>query len=188
MYIDVFINGTYSNTITRVGNASATYTVLTQQNVDGLNSVVTVKVRASENITYNANMTYEQTYNVIVSGTVSTNTTTYTTTSANQTFSGNVDLATLAPEIKVADFVSVIIKEFNLTCFGTSKDNFTLQPLDEWYNEGAIVDITKYTDIDSIDVDRIKLYKKISFKYQESECFMNKNFKSLYFRDYGNTN
>ena len=188
MYIDVFINGTYSNTITRVGNASATYTVLNQQNVDGLNSVVIVKVRASENITYNANMTYEQTYNVIVSGTVSTNTTTYTTTSANQTFSGNVDLATLAPEIKVADFVSGIIKEFNLTCFGTSVNNFTLQPLDEWYNSGAIVDITKYTDIDSIDVDRIKLYKKISFKYLESESFMNKNFKSLYFRDYGNTN
>ena len=188
MYIDVFINGTYSNTITRVGNASATYTVLNQQNVDGLNSVVIVKVRASENITYNANMTYEQTYNVIVSGTVSTNTTTYTTTSANQTFSGKVDLATLAPEIKVADFVSGIIKEFNLTCFGTSVNNFTLQPLDEWYNSGAIVDITKYTDIDSIDVDRIKLYKKISFKYLESESFMNKNFKSLYFRDYGNTN
>ena len=188
MYIDVFINGTYSNTITRVGNASATYTVLTQQNIPGLNSVVIVKVRASENITYNANMTYEQTYNVIVSGTVSTNTTTYTTTSANQTFSGNVDLATLAPEIKVADFVSGIIKEFNLTCFGTSVNNFTLQPLDEWYNSGAIVDITKYTDIDSIDVDRIKLYKKISFKYLESESFMNKNFKSLYFRDYGNTN
>jgi hypothetical protein len=188
MYIDVFINGTYSNTITRVGNAAATYTVLNQQNVDGLNSVVIVKVRASENITYNANMTYEQTYNVIVSGTVSTNTTTYTTTSANQTFSGNVDLATLAPEIKVADFVSGIIKEFNLTCFGTSVNNFTLQPLDEWYNSGAIVDITKYTDIDSIDVDRIKLYKKISFKYLESESFMNKNFKSLYFRDYGNTN
>jgi hypothetical protein len=133
-------------------------------------------------------MTYEQTYNVIVSGTVSTNTTTYTTTSANQTFSGNVDLATLAPEIKVADFVSGIIKEFNLTCFGTSVNNFTLQPLDEWYNSGAIIDITKYTDIDSIDVDRIKLYKKISFKYLESESFMNKNFKSLYFRDYGNTN
>jgi hypothetical protein len=44
MYIDVFINGTYSNTITRVGNASATYTVLTQQNIPGLNSVVIVKV------------------------------------------------------------------------------------------------------------------------------------------------
>jgi hypothetical protein len=188
MFIDVFVNGTYSNTVTRVGNASATYNVLNQQNTSGLDSIVTVKVRANENITYNANMTYEQTYNVIVGGTVSTNTTTYTTTSANQTFSGNVDLATLAPEIKVGDFLSGIIREFNLTCFGTSVDNFTLQPLDEWYNTGAIVDITEYTDIDSIDVDRIKLYKKISFKYQESESFMNKNFKSLYFRDYGNTN
>ena len=188
MFIDVFVNGTYSNTVTRVGNTAATYNVLNQQNTSGLDSIVTVKVRANENITYNANMTYEQTYNVIVGGTVSTNTTTYTTTSANQTFSGNVDLATLAPEIKVADFLSGIIREFNLTCFGTSVDNFTLQPLDEWYNSGAIVDITEHTDIDSIDVDRIKLYKKISFRYQESESFMNKNFKSLFFRDYGNTN
>ena len=188
MFIDVFVNGTYSNTVTRVGNASATYNVLNQQNTSGLDSIVTVKVRANENITYNANMTYEQTYNVIVGGTVSTNTTTYTTTSANQTFSGNVDLATLAPEIKVADFLSGIIREFNLTCFGTSVDNFTLQPLDEWYNSGAIVDITEHTDIDSIDVDRIKLYKKIAFRYLESESFMNKNFKSLFFRDYGNTN
>jgi len=188
IFIDVFINGTYSNTVTKVGNAAATVEVLNQFNWEGLSSVVTVQIRASENITYNANLTYEQEFTQIVSGSLSTTSVQYTTTGTTQTFSGNVDLATLAPEIKVADFVLGIIKEFNLTCFGTSVDNFTLQPLDEWYNSGAIVDITKYTDIDSIDVDRIKLYKKISFKYLESESFMNKNFKSLYFRDYGNTN
>ena len=188
IFIDVFINGTYSNTVTKVGNAAATVEVLNQFNWEGLSSVITVQIRASENITYNANLTYEQEFTQIVSGSLSTTSVQYTTTGTTQTFSGDVDLATLAPEIKVADFVSGIIKEFNLTCFSTGKDNFTLQPLDEWYNEGAIVDITKYTDIDSIDVDRIKLYKKISFKYQESESFMNKNFKSLYFRDYGNTN
>ena len=188
MYIDVFVNGTYSNTITRVGNASATHTVLTQSNVDGLDSTVIIKIRASENITYNANITYRQNYNINLAGVITSGFQDYTTTGPNETFSGNVDLATLAPEIKVADFLSGIIKEFNLTCFGTSVDNFTLQPLDEWYNSGAIVDITEHTDIDSIDVDRIKLYKKISFRYQESESFMNKNFKSLFFRDYGNTN
>jgi hypothetical protein len=188
MYIDVFINGTYSNTVTRLGNANATHTVLTQGNVDGLDSTIIIKIRASENITYNANITYRQNYSINLAGVVTSGFQDYTTTAPNETFSGNVDLATLAPEIKVADFVSGIIKEFNLTCFGTSVNNFTLQPLDEWYNSGAIVDITKYTDIDSIDVDRIKLYKKISFKYLESESFMNKNFKSLYFRDYGNTN
>ena len=188
IFIDVFINGTYSNTVTKIGNATATVEVLRQQNVDGLNSVVTVQVRASENITFNANLTYEQKFIQTALGDLSNTSVQYTTTGSTQTFSGNVDLATLAPEIKVADFVSGIIKEFNLTCFATSVNNFTLQPLDEWYNSGAIVDITKYTDIDSIDVDRIKLYKKISFKYLESESFMNKNFKSLYFRDYGNTN
>jgi hypothetical protein len=188
-YIDVFVNGTYSNTVTGVGNATVTLEVLRQQNVDGLNSVVTVQIRASENITFNARFQYQQFYSYFnISDVVVVGSAVYTTTASTQTFSGNVDLATLAPEIKVADFVSGIIKEFNLTCFGTSVNNFTLQPLDEWYNSGAIVDITKYTDIDSIDVDRIKLYKKISFKYEESESFMNKNFKSLYFRDYGNTN
>ena len=188
-YIDIFVNGTYSNTVTGTGNATVTLEVLRQQNVDGLNSVITAQVRASENITFNARFQYQQFYSYYnISDVVVVGSAVYTTTATTQTFSGNLDLATLAPEIKVADFVSGIIKEFNLTCFSTGKDNFTLQPLDEWYNEGAIVDITKYTDIDSIDVDRIKLYKKISFKYQESESFMNKNFKSLYFRDYGNTN
>jgi len=188
-WIDIFINGTYSNTVTGFGNTTTTYTVLSQQNIDGLQSTITAQVRASENITFNARFGYIQKYNYYDAFDVVTfGQTTYSTTASTQTFSGNVDLATLAPEIKVGDFLSGIIKEFNLTCFGTSVDNFTLQPLDEWYNSGAIVDITEYTDIDSIDVDRIKLYKKISFKYQESESFMNKNFKSLYFRDYGNTN
>lgn len=187
-YIDIFVNGVYSNTVTGTGNATVSFVVLRQQNVEGLNSVITAQVRASENITFNARFIYQQNYNYYnPSNVIVTGNKVYTTTASTQTFSGNLDLTTLAPEIKVADFVSGIIKEFNLTCYSTSKDNFTLQPLDEWYNQGAIVDVTKYTDIESIDVDRIKLYKKISFKYQESESFMNKNFKSLYFRDYGNT-
>lgn len=187
-YIDIFVNGVYSNTVTGFGNATTTFNVLSQQNIDGLDSVITAQVRASENITFNARFEYTQTYNYYDAfDNVTAGQTNYTTTASTQTFVGNVDLATLAPEIKVADFVSGILKEFNLTCYSTSKDNFTLQPLDEWYSQGAIVDITKYTDIESIEVERIKLYKKIAFKYQESESFMNKNFKSLYFREYGNT-
>lgn len=188
-FIDVYQNGTFYATQTGVGTATKTISVAQLQNVPGLNSVFTIKVRSNENISFNCRFRYVQTYFYIDgSGNVIEQTQTYNTTASTQTFSGNVDLATLAPEIKVGDFLSGIIREFNLTCFGTSVDNFTLQPLDEWYNTGAIVDITEYTDIDSIDVERIKLYKKISFQYQESESFMNKNFKSLFFRDYGNTN
>ena len=188
-FIDIFQNGVFYTTVTGVGTATKTISVAQLQNVEGLNSVFTIQVRSNENISFNCRFRYVQTYFYIDNtGDAFESTQTYNTTASTQTFSGNVDLATLTPEIKVSDFVSGIIKEFNLTCYSTGKDIFTLQPLDEWYQEGAIVDITKHTDIDSIDVDRIKLYKKISFKYQESESFMNKNFKSLFFRDYGNTN
>lgn len=186
-FIDIYQNGVYYMTATGVGTATKTIAVAQLENVEGLNVVFTAKVRSTENISFNCRFRYVQSFVYLSGSDAIEGTNTYNTTASTQTFSGNVDLATLAPEIKVADFVSGIIKEFNLTCYSTSKDNFTLQPVDEWYNQGAIVDITKYTDIDSIDVDRIKLYKKISFKYQESESFMNKNFKSLYFRDYGNT-
>ena len=188
-YIDVFVNGTYSNTVTGVGNATVTLEVLRQQNTEGLSSIITVQIRASENITFNARFQYQQFYNYFdITDTVVVGSAVYTTTATTQTFSGNVDLATLAPDIKVSDFVNGLTKEFNLTCYSTDKNVFVLQPIDEWYNQGAIVDITEYTDIDSIDVDRIKLYKKISFKYQESESFLNRQFKSLFFREYGNTN
>lgn len=186
-FIDIYQNGVYYMTATGVGTATKTIAVAQLENVEGLNVVFTAKVRSTENISFNCRFRYVQSFVYLSGSDAIEGTNTYNTTASTQTFSGNVDLATLAPEIKVADFVSGIVKEFNLTCYSTSKDNFTLQPVDEWYQQGAIVDITKHTDIDSIDVDRIKLYKKISFKYQESESFMNKNFKSLYFRDYGNT-
>ena len=74
-----------------------------------------------------------------------------------------------------------------MTCYSTSENNFQIEPLDDWYSAGAIVDISKYTDVDSIDVDRMKLYKKITMKYQDSDCFLNKQFSQLFNRNYGNT-
>jgi hypothetical protein len=60
--------------------------------------------------------------------------------------------------------------------------------LDLWYSQGAIVDITEYTDLDSIDIERVKLFKKINFKYQESESFTNKNYFKTYNQKYGDMN
>ena len=100
---------------------------------------------------------------------------------------GNVSLNNTLPDIKVADFFAGVLKEFNMTCVGLEKDVFEILPLDEWYQQGAIVDITEYTDIDSIDIERIKLFKKIGFKYQQSESFVNRQFFKLANSEYGNT-
>jgi hypothetical protein len=79
---------------------------------------------------------------------------------------------------------------FNATCYATDTNIFTIEPLDLWYNKGAIYDITEYTDTDSITIEKPNVYKKISFKYEKSESFMNRNFyeTNIVDREYSNTN
>jgi len=95
---------------------------------------------------------------------------------SSQTTSGTTNLSQMAPDMKISDFITGICKEFNMTITSTQKDVFTFDPLTVWYGKGKIRDITKYTDITSIEIERMKLYKSIEFKYQDSECFMNKAF------------
>lgn len=87
-----------------------------------------------------------------------------------------VDPSVYAPNIKISDFVSGIFKMFNLTCYATSIDNFQVEPLDDWYTKGAVVDITKYVDTDEITIERHKLYKEISFNYEKSESYLNERY------------
>jgi hypothetical protein len=95
----------------------------------------------------------------------------------NKTFvEATIDPTVYAPNIKVSDFVSGIFKMFNLTCYATSVDNFQVEPLDDWYTKGAVVDITEYVDTDEITIERHKLYKEISFDYEKSESFLNKEY------------
>ena len=95
------------------------------------------------------------------------------------------NLAANAPQMKIADFFSGILKVYNMICIGTDENTYQIAPIDEWYGQGAIVDITEYTDVNSIDVARMPLYKKITFKFQDSECFLNKQFSQVYSRGYG---
>jgi hypothetical protein len=78
--------------------------------------------------------------------------------------------------MKISDFITGICKEFNITVYSNEKNVFTFDPLPVWYGRGIIRDITQFTDITSIEIERMKLYKSIEFKYQDSECFMNKYF------------
>ena len=88
-----------------------------------------------------------------------------------------------APNVKISDFVSGIFKMFNLTCYATSVDKFQVEPLDDWYSKGAVVDVTEYVDTDEITIERHKLYKEISFDYEKCESFNNKE----YFNEKNNT-
>jgi hypothetical protein len=110
---------------------------------------------------------------VFDSGVITTQSGTAVTTATTTSFT---DLAGLAPDMKISDFITGICKEFNLTVYSNTKNVFTFEPIQYWYSKGAVVDITKYTDITSIEIERMKLYKSVEFKYQDSECMLNKYF------------
>jgi hypothetical protein len=90
------------------------------------------------------------------------------------------------PEIKIEDFFSGLLKMFNLTCFSTDGVNYTLERIDDYYNNGSFIDITKYIDIESnTSVNRVKTFKKINFEYEKSESIINVGFLGSTGLEYG---
>lgn len=96
-----------------------------------------------------------------------------------------LNLTALAPDIKLTDFFSGILKAFNLTAFSTDGVNFTIEQLENWYYLGSIKDFSGYTTTDA-EFTRIKPYKKINFEYEKSESVLNKNFLDANSREFGN--
>lgn len=181
-YVDVYRNGAFFATWNGLGftlNGSLTNI----PNTLGLNDYYTFQVRAESALNIDFNVTYSVSY--FTGATLNTDFITYDTfTNALTTFT---DLAQLAPQMKVNDFISGILKQFNLTCFGTGVNTYEIVPLDDWYGAGAVIDITEFTDKSEIEIDRVKLYKKIAFKFQESNSLMNKAFFEQGLKQYGNT-
>lgn len=85
------------------------------------------------------------------------------------TYPFQLAMSPLMPEIKIKDFLSGIVKMHNLVIVPTDSTTFSLQTLNDWYDDGISVDITQYVDIEEVSVDRPQLYREISFEYQDTE-------------------
>jgi len=180
-YIDVFINGVLSVTIDgQFGIYQQAYS--RRNNNITTQDVLHFRVRATESTTVNISVRYEQlqsdsAYFPSLSNIFFAN--------SSMALSGDIDPIAYLPDMKVSEFFTGVLKEFNLTCYGIAEGVFQVEPLDDWYAKGAVVDITKYTDIKSTNIDRIKLFNNIQFKYQQSENILNTQFRDLFGREYG---
>jgi hypothetical protein len=85
------------------------------------------------------------------------------------TYSFQVVVQDLMPEIKVKDFLAGILKMYNMVIVPTTSTSFLLQPLEDWYAAGSDKDYQEYLDITEYVVNRPPLYREIEFKYQETE-------------------
>jgi hypothetical protein len=179
VYLDIYQDGNLFQTLTR--DTVGFFTACTIQDTIGCDTNITFKIRTNASMNIDLVLFYE--YEFVVGSSVVNFA---QSASINQVVvSGNVSINSTLPDMKVSDFFSGVLKEFNCTCVATDVNVFEILPLEDWYGQGAIVDITPHTDIDSIDIERIKLYKKIAFKYQQSESFVNKNYYKAYSQQYG---
>jgi len=179
--IDIYQNGNLYNTIEDSG--TGTYTLDTINQTSGLNVEYTFNIRTKGANVINSELRYEVDY--ITAGSVNTD---YLTVVYDPlTLNLMIDLAANAPVMKIADFFAGILKVFNMTTYSITDGEYWVEPLDDWYSKGAVVDVSEYVDVNTIEHSRMPLYKKISFKYQDSECFLNKNFSQTFSRSYGDT-
>jgi len=187
-YIDVYSNGLLETTIQ--GNGTGTIDALIYSNDVGLDKTMYFVIRANAAINVDIDIYYNQYRTEWYddgSGTLSQIFTLLIFNATTPTLSliANLDIGNNIPDMTVSDFVKGMLKEFNLTIAPLNPTTFELMPLEDWYNKGRIIDITKHTDIDSIDIQRVPLYKRIAFKYQQSESFTNGYFADTFGREYG---
>jgi hypothetical protein len=88
---------------------------------------------------------------------------------ASETYSFQVVVSDIMPEIKVKDFLAGILKMYNMVIVPTTSSTFLLQPLEDWYAAGTDKQYQDYLDITQYVVNRPPLYREIEFKYQETQ-------------------
>lgn len=188
-YFDYYVDGILTNTVSGIGT-NIEYNLGFIDNSLGLNSNVYITIRSTVNITFDSYILFEgdliygliDAYGNISYTGITVGEHIYCTT---QTISVNTDINSIMPDITIADFFSGVLKEFNLTCYALALDTFQIEPLEDWYNKGLIRDITTYTTTESIIIERIKLFKNISFTHADSESFLNKKYFELNSLKYG---
>lgn len=182
-YLDVYRNGILVQSI--LGNGNATLNVLSNQpNYSSLDDVYFFRLRSISAITFSATIYYNITY--ITSPSTGIQTDTYSDTTATSfTTVVDTDLQSLAPDIRIIDFLKGVFNMFNMTCYGTDPLTYRIEPLENFYNNGIEWNITEFVTTEEQDVNRPKLFKNISFAWAKSESFMNKEFFDLFKREYG---
>lgn len=125
---------------------------------------VQIKIRPRSAVTFNYQVTDYTAYDA------STTTQRFEVDqTAFATYSFQLAMSPLMPEIKVSDFLAGIIKQHNLVVTPNSTTEFNLQTLNDWYADGVDKDFQEYLDITETSVNRPELYRRIAYSYQETE-------------------
>jgi hypothetical protein len=170
----IYKNGVLDNSFVGVvgnsGNRSFFGSVPTTQNI---NDKYSVYISSQSGFSFTTTLVYRK---INVTG----STIIYTATSPSQTIASTIDIGAYAPDLKLIDLISGLIKMFNLVIIPQDETTYELIPLELYYNDGKYNDISANVISDDIELKKTSMYKNINFKYQKSENILNTKFDELF--------
>ena len=105
--------------------------------------------------------------------------TTITTTIAQ------VEIKRQISDMKVVDWFAAIVKAFNLTIEPLDDGSLLVNDLPSWYNTGNIFDVSEHVDIETLEVERGKLYNKVNFGYEDQESLLANEYEAQNGQQFG---
>jgi len=103
----------------------------------------------------------------------------YTSFPTTQTSSSLLNVQKFIPDITVSNFITGLVKMFNLIIVPISETKFEFIPVELWYQNGNEIDLTEFVEAENIEIGKPKLFKKIDFKHEKSENILNNNFRNF---------
>jgi hypothetical protein len=100
-----------------------------------------------------------------------------TVSKIGQSITTTVVIADQLPEQKVGDFLGSLIRQWNLVIVPTGPTTYDIEPLDTWLSEGTTREITQYINTEETIVKRPELYRRIEFKYNETEAILGEEYR-----------
>ena len=172
--IDVYDNGIFYQSFEDLNGTTTTTIYNKRVNEDGDNHLFTFKVSAIEgNITFTSELSYRSRYAVPIGYIYRL----LSATSPSQTTSNSVvKIQEQLPEMKVKEYFTSLINQFNLIIRPTSVDEYFIDTLDNWYSKGKAYDISGLVDIENIEVKKPSVKKKIDFLYQKTDTILGKQY------------
>ena len=99
------------------------------------------------------------------------------TTTGQQAGGRQFILSDNMPKVKIIDFLKGLFNMFKLVVIARDDGSVYVDTLKNYYLKGNLIDVTRYIDFESYDVERGKILNEINFKFQEPTTILNEQFE-----------
>jgi len=106
-----------------------------------------------------------------------TKTTEVLTSATENTINNTFQAGLQTPKITLVNFLKGIFSMFKLVVIPINENEIYINTINSYYAQGNLIDVSRYIDYNSHDVERGDIFNEIKFKFSEPQTILNKKFE-----------